>query len=145
MRLSGTRFISGQGSALNNLAGALHAAAVSSTLSLGREVKMDIPANNFSHLYLATPSHRGWTRRGRNSVRRSRISVGLVLVLPIVAITLLWSYRIGSARSARTQIEASAKPVAPFQQLSSDGQGSLLAIIQAGNLSDLRWPDFSDY
>jgi murein L,D-transpeptidase YcbB/YkuD len=111
----------------------------------GREVKMDIPANNFSHLYLATPSHRGWTRRGRNSVKRSRISMGLVLVLPLVAITLLWSYRIGSARSARTQSEASAKPVAPFQQLSSDGQGSLRAIIQAGNLSDLRWPNFSDY
>jgi murein L,D-transpeptidase YcbB/YkuD len=33
----------------------------------------------------------------------------------------------------------------PPQQLSSDGQASLRAIIQAGNLSDLRWPDFSDY
>jgi murein L,D-transpeptidase YcbB/YkuD len=34
--------------------------------------------------------------------------------------------------------------VAP-QQLSAEGQGSLRAIILAGNLPDLRWPDFSDY
>jgi murein L,D-transpeptidase YcbB/YkuD len=31
------------------------------------------------------------------------------------------------------------------QELSADGQGSLRSIIQAGNLSGLRWPDFSDY
>jgi murein L,D-transpeptidase YcbB/YkuD len=78
-------------------------------------------------------------------VKRSRISIGLVLVLPLVAITLLWSYRVGSARNAGARTEASAKPVAPPQQLSPDGQASLRAIIQSGNLSDLRWPDFSDY
>jgi murein L,D-transpeptidase YcbB/YkuD len=78
-------------------------------------------------------------------VKRSRISMGLVLVLPLVAITLLWSYGVGSAGSARTLTEASANPVAPPQQLSADGQASLRAIIQSGNLSDLRWPDFSDY
>jgi len=78
-------------------------------------------------------------------VKRSRISMGLVLVLPLVAITLLWSYGAGSAGSARTLTEASANPVAPPQQLSPDGQASLRAIIQSGNLSDLRWPDFSDY
>jgi hypothetical protein len=44
MRLSGTWFISGQSSALKNLAGALHAEVVRSTLSLGREGKMNIPA-----------------------------------------------------------------------------------------------------
>jgi hypothetical protein len=54
MRLSGTRFISGPSSALKKLAGALHTDAVRSTLSFGREVKMEIPANNSSHLYLAT-------------------------------------------------------------------------------------------
>jgi len=78
-------------------------------------------------------------------VKRSRISMGLVLVLPLVAITLLWSCGAGSAGSARTLTEASANPVAPPQQLSPDGQASLRAIIQSGNLSDLRWPDFSDY
>ena len=83
--------------------------------------------------------------RGRDPVKRSRISIGLVLVLPLVAITLLWSYRVGSARNAGARTEASAKPDAPPQQLSPDGQASLRAIIQSGNLSDLRWPDFSDY
>jgi murein L,D-transpeptidase YcbB/YkuD len=78
-------------------------------------------------------------------VKRSRISMGLVLVLPLVASSLLWSYGISSARSARTHSEAIAKYAGPPQQLSSDGQGSLRAIIQAGNLSALRWPDFSDY
>jgi murein L,D-transpeptidase YcbB/YkuD len=71
--------------------------------------------------------------------------MGLVLVLAVVAISLLWSYGIGSARSARTQSEDFVKSGAPPQRLGSDGQGSLRAIIQAGNLSDLRWPDFSDY
>jgi L,D-transpeptidase YcbB len=78
-------------------------------------------------------------------VKRSRISMGLVLVLPLVASSLLWSYGISSARSARTHSEAFAKYAGPPQQLSSDGQGSLRALIQAGNLSALRWPDFSDY
>ena len=57
----------------------------------------------------------------------------------------LWNHGISSARSARAQSVASAKSDAPPQQLSTDGQASLRAIIQAGNLSDLRWPDFSDY
>jgi murein L,D-transpeptidase YcbB/YkuD len=82
---------------------------------------------------------------GRNFVKRSRILMGLVLVLPLVAIILLWSHGISSVRGARTQDVASAKSAAPPQQLSPDGQGSLRAIIQAGNLADLRWPDFSDY
>jgi hypothetical protein len=54
MRLADTRFISGPSSALKNLAGALRAEAVRSTLSFGRKVKAEIPADNFSHLYLAT-------------------------------------------------------------------------------------------
>jgi L,D-transpeptidase YcbB len=78
-------------------------------------------------------------------VKRSRISKGVVLMLAFVAISLLWGHGIGSARSARTQRETTAQSAAPPQQLSSDGQASLRAIIQAGNLSDLRWPDFSDY
>jgi L,D-transpeptidase YcbB len=78
-------------------------------------------------------------------VKRSRISMGFVLLLAFVAISLLWGRGIGSARSARAQTETSAKPAAPPQQLSQEGQASLRAIIQAGNLSDLRWPNFSDY
>src|SRR5271157_5107066 len=71
--------------------------------------------------------------------------MGLGSTLLLLAITLLWSHGISSARSARTQDVASAKPAAPPQLLSPDGQASLRAIIQAGNLSELRWPDFSDY
>jgi murein L,D-transpeptidase YcbB/YkuD len=78
-------------------------------------------------------------------VKRSWISKGLVLVLPLVAIFLLWDHGIGAARRARRQTEVSARSVAPQQQLSFDGQASLRAIIQSENLSDLRWPDFSDF
>jgi murein L,D-transpeptidase YcbB/YkuD len=78
-------------------------------------------------------------------VKQARISNGLPLMLPLIAIALLWGHGIGSARRARTQSETSAKPAAPPQQLSPDGQASLQAIIQTGNLPDLRWPDFSDY
>ena len=78
-------------------------------------------------------------------MKQSRISKGLLFVLPLVTIALRWGHGIGSARRARTQSETSAKSAAPPQQLSPEGQASLRAIIQAGNLSDLRWPDFSDY
>jgi murein L,D-transpeptidase YcbB/YkuD len=57
----------------------------------------------------------------------------------------MWDHGIGAARRARRQTETSAKSVTPSQQLSSESQTALRAIIQAGNLSDLRWPNFSDY
>ena len=81
---------------------------------------------------------------GRNPVKQWRISKGL-LVLPLVTVALLWGHGIGSARRTRTRSETSAKSAAPSQQLGADGQASLHAITQAGNLADLRWPDFSDY
>jgi len=81
---------------------------------------------------------------GRNSVKQWRVSKGL-LVLPLATVTLLWGHGIGSPRRARTQSEVPVKSAAPPQQLSAGGQASLRAIIQAGNLPDLRWPDFSDY
>ena len=73
-----------------------------------------------------------------------RISKGL-LVLPIAAVALLCGHGIGSAKRARAQSETSAKSAVAPQQLGAVGQGSLRAIILAGNLPDLRWPDFSDY
>ncbi len=76
-------------------------------------------------------------------MKQWRISKGL-LVLPLATVALLWGHGIGSARHAQ-QSEGSAKSAAPPQQLSAEGQASLRAIIQAGNLPDLRWPDFSDY
>jgi murein L,D-transpeptidase YcbB/YkuD len=78
-------------------------------------------------------------------VKRSWISTGAALVLPLVAIFVFWDHRTGAARRAPRQTESSARPVALTQQLTSDGQASLRSIIQSGNLSELRWPDFSDY
>ncbi|HEY6386225.1 MAG TPA: L,D-transpeptidase family protein [Candidatus Acidoferrum sp.] len=78
-------------------------------------------------------------------MKQSRISRGLLLILSVGAIALLWAHSIGSARRTVAQSESSAKSSAPPQQLSSDAQASLRAIVQAGNLSDLRWPNFSDY
>jgi murein L,D-transpeptidase YcbB/YkuD len=68
-----------------------------------------------------------------------------MLALPLIAVFLMWDHGIGAARRARRQTETSAKSVTPSQQLSSESQTALRAIIQAGNLSDLRWPNFSDY
>ena len=78
-------------------------------------------------------------------MKRSWISNGFVLVLPLAVIFLLGELGIDAARRARRQTEALAKSFAPPQQLSHDGQASLRAIIGSGNFSDLRWPDFSDY
>jgi L,D-transpeptidase YcbB len=68
-----------------------------------------------------------------------------VLVLPLATVALLWGHDIGSVRRARPQPEHPAKSATPPEQLSLAGQASLRAIIQAGTLADLRWPDFSDY
>ena len=78
-------------------------------------------------------------------MKPSWISRSLRSLLPLVTIALLWGHNIISAGEARTQAETSAQSVPAPQQLSPDGQASLRAIIQARNLSDLRWPDFSDY
>jgi L,D-transpeptidase YcbB len=78
-------------------------------------------------------------------VKRSWISKGLALMLPLAAIFLFLDHRTGAARRARRQAESSARAVRSSQQLSSEGQALLRGIIQSGNLSDLRWLDFSDY
>jgi len=78
-------------------------------------------------------------------VKQSRVSNGFPLMVPLVAIALLWGHGMASAKRARPQSETSAKSAAPPQQLSPEGQASLRVILQAGNLPDLRWPDFSDY
>ena len=78
-------------------------------------------------------------------MKQSRISKGLLFILPLVTIALGWGHVIRSAKRAHTQSETSARSGAPPQQLSPQGQASLRAIIQAGNIPELRWPDFSDY
>lgn len=78
-------------------------------------------------------------------MKQCRISNGLILILLLGITALLCCHDAGSAKSARAQSESSVKPAVPPQQLSPDGQASLRAIVQAGNLPELRWPDFSDY
>jgi murein L,D-transpeptidase YcbB/YkuD len=73
------------------------------------------------------------------------ISKGKLSVLLIATIALVWSPRAGSARRVRPQPQNSANRAMLPQQLSPEGQSVLRAIVQAGTLSDLRWPDFSDY
>ena len=65
--------------------------------------------------------------------------------LIVGTIALLWSPGVGSSRRVGTQPENSANPAILPQQLSPDSQSALRAIVQAGSLSNLRWPDFSDY
>jgi len=77
-------------------------------------------------------------------VTQSCASRGLLLILSLIT-TSLWGQGIDSMRPARAQSETSAKSAVPPQQLSPEGQASSRAIIGAGNLSVLRWPDFSDY
>jgi murein L,D-transpeptidase YcbB/YkuD len=78
-------------------------------------------------------------------VKQSRVPKGVAFVLLLVTLALLCGHAIGSARRARTQAETPTKSAAPPQPLSPEGQAALLAAIEAGNLPELRWPDFSDY
>jgi L,D-transpeptidase YcbB len=77
-------------------------------------------------------------------MRRSRIASGSTLTL-LLAVTLACCHSTSSARDARGQSQTPANSTAPLQPLSPDAQASLQTIIQAGNLPELRWPDFSDY
>lgn len=68
------------------------------------------------------------------------------LAVPLIAmVALWWSPGIGCTKQEGSQPESSAQSTAPPQQPGAEGQASLRAIVQAGNLADLRWPDFSDY
>jgi murein L,D-transpeptidase YcbB/YkuD len=78
-------------------------------------------------------------------MKPSRASKSLALILALVAIALLYGYRIAATAHPRAQSEPSAKSAAPPQQLSPAGQAALRAAIDSGNLAQLRWPDFSDY
>jgi murein L,D-transpeptidase YcbB/YkuD len=78
-------------------------------------------------------------------VKQSCTSKSQLLIVPVVAIALSCGSSVGSSKGASTQAESGAKPAAPPQQLSAEGQTALRAIVVAGNLPDLRWPDFRDY
>jgi len=61
----------------------------------------------------------------------------------VAPVALLWG-REGWSKYVWVRLETSAQASAS-QQLNPEGQATLRAIIQAANLSDLRWPNFSDY
>jgi L,D-transpeptidase YcbB len=101
--------------------------------------------HRLSRLYVRLSRIEDCDETETSPVKQSRVRKGLAFMLPLLAMALFCGRDIGSARRARTQSEISPKSAAPPQQLSPEGQASLRTIIQAGNLSDLRWPDFSDY
>jgi len=70
---------------------------------------------------------------------------GLVFVVSLVGIFLLRGHGVGAAKGVHRQPESYARSVGLPQQLSADGKASLRSIIESGTLSELRWPDFSDY
>ena len=78
-------------------------------------------------------------------MKRLWISGSKLAVLAIVATALLWGPGAGLPRRTATRPEGSAQSRLLAQQLGAEGQASLRAIVQAGNLADLRWPDFRDY
>jgi L,D-transpeptidase YcbB len=70
------------------------------------------------------------------------------LALLLAAATLLCSPGIGTAKRARIDPQdpsTAAKSPALPQPLHREAQDMLRAAVNAGNLPDLRWPDFSDY
>ena len=76
-------------------------------------------------------------------MKRFRIIKVLVLLLSVAPVALLWGSE-GWSKYVRVRLETSAQ-FSASQQLNPEGQATLRAIIQAANLSDLRWPNFSDY
>jgi L,D-transpeptidase YcbB len=66
-------------------------------------------------------------------------------VLMAVCLVLGFRKNMGSPAETSRPPELSERQSAPPQPLSAESKASLRAIIEAGNLPDLRWPDFSDY
>ena len=78
-------------------------------------------------------------------MKQSSAFKGGLIALPLLCVAFVWSHAAGSPRRAHVQTEVRENSAAPLQQLSSEGQSALRSIVQSGNLTDLRWPDFSDY
>jgi murein L,D-transpeptidase YcbB/YkuD len=81
----------------------------------------------------------------KNLMKQSRTLKILALILPLIAVALLYGHNIVAKPHARAQSQMSANSAAPPQQLSAEGQAALRAAIDSGNLPQLRWPNFSDY
>jgi murein L,D-transpeptidase YcbB/YkuD len=73
-----------------------------------------------------------------------QLSKTLRFALSVAVVALLCGGAIGSASRFQSQSN-SASTATPPQQISPETRATLQAIIQTGNLPDLRWPNFSDY
>ncbi len=84
---------------------------------------------------------------GGNRLKLRWIFRSCLFLAVLAAAGAFWGHRAGAAKSlpGRTNASDSAGAAAVPQQLGAEGQAALRAILQAGNLVDLRWPDFSDY
>jgi murein L,D-transpeptidase YcbB/YkuD len=77
-------------------------------------------------------------------MKHGHISNALRFTLSLAIVALVCVGAIGSARRFQSQSNSTSTATPP-QQISPEGRAALQAIIQAGNLPDLRWPNFSDY
>ena len=81
-----------------------------------------------------------------NAMKQSRLINYSVFAVTVLAIAAFCACGNGSAKRPPSQAAASAQqPAGPPQQLSADAQTQLRTAVQAGNLPELRWPNFSDY
>src|SRR3984957_21131837 len=78
-------------------------------------------------------------------MKQSQVPKAVAIIVPLVAMALLYGPNFASSTNARAQSQTSSRSAAPPQQLSPEGQAALRAAIDSGNLPQLRWPDFSDY
>jgi len=73
-----------------------------------------------------------------------QLSKALRFALSLAVVALLCGGTIKSASHRQLQ-STSASRATPPQKISPESRTALQAIIQTGNLPDLRWPNFSDY
>ena len=69
----------------------------------------------------------------------------LRFALSVAVVALLCGGAIGFASRRQQSQSNSPSTATPPQQISPETRATLEAIIQTGNLPDLRWPNFSDY
>ncbi len=78
-------------------------------------------------------------------MRRIQFIAGLLAATFVVAAGFVWGGARLSARTPPGITQAPGQSVWAPQTLSSTGRDQLQAIITAGNLPEMRWPNFSDY
>ena len=81
----------------------------------------------------------------KEAISQRQVFKRLVFILSVVSMAAWVGDGLVSAKRAPTPSETSAGFARSPQLLTPNGQASLHAILQAGKLADLRWPDFNDY